>query len=701
MLRKLLTLVLPAVVLMCVVGNLTAQSSTFGPGPAPELVNPQASIWGGIGLWKTLSADTPPAKSWGTSGWMDRVSRNPGQLTITETGTSLFWSPTNRLELMVRINVNERILSRRDDQLSLGQATLNASNYSACTGCPLLAGPVALPGFAINQLRNPIYNLLTGRAGYFPLYPYINRRLQAGVGDVVVGGQYNLLSESRGDSVSVAIHPWLSIPTHHAATTLFSVGDQTGTVLSGVDLLISKKAGMAGLYFNGGVEYLPTVKSAGIELVGPTADIPIRLGIDIPRTKKIQFIAELTGDFFVSQSTPNTSFGSPDPIDATAGFRAYIKNWFALNAGYRRPVNEYGGDKNGFYFSITTSNYPVAPAPPLPLPPTVSCSADPARATPGTAVRLIATGTTTGGGLLTYSWNTMAGRLENGNTAEARLDTTGLKAGDYTATVRVTDGNGGFSDCTANLTIYEVPKHPPTASCSVSARQVTKGEAVTFTVDGNSSDGRPLTYRWSGAVTGTNRTARLDTTSLSAGSYTGSARVSDDRGLTADCSASTTVVVPPVVETPKSQVLNTCSFTGKSNVASPARVNNECKAILDDAALRLQQQGDASLVLVGNQDEKEVAKAKKLAGKKKTPADLGAQRASNVKDYLVTEKGIAAGRIEVRSASGGNPECVLTLVPRGATYDGPGAAVTEPKPQPRNKKPVAKKKPAADAAPKQ
>jgi hypothetical protein len=142
-------------------------------------------------------------------------------------------------------------------------------------------------------------------------------------------------------------------------------------------------------------------------------------------------------------------------------------------------------------------------------------------------------------------------------------------------------------------------------------------------VDGNSQDGRPLTYRWSGAVTGTNRTARLDTTSLSAGSYTGTARVSDDRGLTADCSASTTVVVPPVVETPKSQVLNTCSFTGKSNVALPARVNNECKAILDDAALRLQQQGDASLVLVGNARTPEVAKAKKAGWQEEDARRLG------------------------------------------------------------------------------
>src|SRR5579871_1596724 len=689
MFRKLLTLVLPVVILMGAAGVLSAQQ--IGPGPAPDPVLPMGSIWGGVGLWKTLSADTPPAKSWGTSGWMDRINRNPGQMTITETGTSLFWSPTDRLELMVRVNVNTRIDARRDDELSLGQATLFQLHYNACRRCPLLAAPVAMPGLAINQLRNPIYNLLTGRAGYFPLFPYVNRRLQTGGGDVVVGGEYNIASENRGDSVSFAIHPWFSIPTHHQQGPLFNTGDQTGTFLSGVDFLLSKKQGMAGLYFNGGYEFLPTVKSGGVTLISSMSDIPVRVGMNIPRTSRLQFIVEGTGDFFIG-GTPNTSFGSPSPIDVTAGFRAYVKDWLALNAGYRRPVNEYGGDKNGFYFSITTTNVPVAPVPVAPPPPTVSCSADPARTTPGNMIRLIATGSTTASGALSYSWNTMAGTLQGANTAEARLDSTNLRPGDYSATVRVTDSNGSFSDCTTNFSIFEAPKHPPTASCSVSSRSVNRGERVTFTVTGNSPDGRPLTYRWSGAVSGTGTSANLDTTSLSAGTYTGTARVSDDRGLTADCSASTTVSVPAPPPTPKSQVLNTCSFTSASNKARPARVNNECKAILDDAALRLQQQGDATLVVAGSETEKETDAAKKAA-RKKTPADLGAQRAANVKDYLVTEKGIAAGRIEVRSATSGNADCVLTLVPRGASYDGPGAAVTEPNPQPRDaKKPAAKKK---------
>jgi outer membrane protein OmpA-like peptidoglycan-associated protein len=392
----------------------------------------------------------------------------------------------------------------------------------------------------------------------------------------------------------------------------------------------------------------------------------------------LQFIIEGTADAFLNQGTPNT--GANSPIDATAGFRGYLRNWLTVNAGYRRPLNQYGGDKNGFYFALSAANYPVAATPVMAAPPSVTCSANPARVMAGTAVRLSATATSTTGRTLTYSWNSMAGRIE-GTGAEVRMDTTGLRPGDYKATVRVTDGDA-FADCTANLTVYEPPRpKAPTASCSVSRGSVNRGEAVTFTVDANSPDNRPLTYRWSGAVTGTGRTARLDTSSMGAGTYTANMHVTDDRGLSADCSASTSVNVPAPPATPKSRLLNTCSFSGKSNKLRPARVDNACKAVLDDVALRLQSEGDSSAVLVGNMDPKE---AKMPKGSKKAPADLGAQRAANVKDYLVTEKGLSASRLQVRSASGGPAEVQIHLVPRGANYDGPGAAVTEPKPQPRN-----------------
>jgi len=694
MLRRHLVAVLAVLIVIASAGLAAGQSgAAFGPGPSPDAYNPQASIYGEIGLWKVLSAETPPSHSFGTSGWIDRINRNPGQLTITQTGTSLFFAPSSRVELGLRVNVNTKIQSRREDELGLGQATLNSLNYSGgCPGCPILGGPVPMPGTIIPQLRNPLNNQLTGRTGYYPLFPYVNRRLQAGFGDVEVSGKINIASEQRGQDVSFAIRPFIDIPTHRDPQALLNTGGQTGTVSSGIDAILSKRVGdAAGLYLNVGYEYLPADKHAGATLIGSTSMIPIRAGINLPRTGRLQAIIELTSENYLNQGTPNSTFGSPDPIDATGGLRWYIKSWIALNGAYRHTLNQSGGDKNGFFFALTTSNYPIAPAPALPMPPTVSCSADPARATPGTMVRLTAIASTTTGRTLSYAWTSPDGRID-GSGPSARYDTTGLRAGDHTATVRVSDGADGFADCTTTIVIYNPPPppKPPTASCSVDRSSVTRGEAVNFSVNANSPDGRPLTYAWSGAVRGAGRTARLDTTSLNAGSYTGNAHVTDDRGLSADCSASTNVTIPAPPPPPEAKLLNTCSFTGKSNKLKPARVDNACKAILDDIALRLQSDSDATAVLVGNADPTEVKVAK---GSKKAPADLGAQRASNVKGYLVEEKGLAGNRMEVRSASGGPAEVQIHLVPRGATYRGAGAAVTEPKAVVEHKKKAA---PAAD-----
>ena len=84
----------------------------------------------------------------------------------------------------------------------------------------------------------------------------------------------------------------------------------------------------------------------------------------------------------------------------------------------------------------------------------------------------------------------------------------------------------------------------------------------------------------------------------------------------------------------------------------PARVDNEAKACLDDVALNLQQQTDATAVVVGE-----------AASDERHADTLAAQRAVNTKDYLVTEKGIDASRISVRTGTQGNKEVENYLVP--------------------------------------
>jgi hypothetical protein len=115
-------------------------------------------------------------------------------------------------------------------------------------------------------------------------------------------------------------------------------------------------------------------------------------------------------------------------------------------------------------------------------------------------------------------------------------------------------------------------------------------------------------------------------------------------------------------------------------------VDNTCKAELDDVALKLQQDPDAKLVVVGNSGPKE--KRKNLAG----------ERALNVKAYISggeAKQNIDPSRIETRTGNAGTATSEQWIVPAGATF--PEASTTTPvdetkvKAVPDHPKPVAKK----------
>jgi outer membrane protein OmpA-like peptidoglycan-associated protein len=91
------------------------------------------------------------------------------------------------------------------------------------------------------------------------------------------------------------------------------------------------------------------------------------------------------------------------------------------------------------------------------------------------------------------------------------------------------------------------------------------------------------------------------------------------------------------------------------------RIDNVCKRILDDVALRLQSEPRASAVIIGYSDPRE-ARAAKVAG----------DRATNGVKYL-GEKGIDASRVSTRTGSGQagaeqNRRIDVIFVPEGATY---------------------------------
>jgi hypothetical protein len=300
----------------------------------------------------------------------------------------------------------------------------------------------------------------------------------------------------------------------------------------------------------------------------------------------------------------------------------------------------------------------IVPPPPV----AYSCTASPSPAFPGDPITVTGTATNLNPKkTATYSWTGSGGVKVTGDSTTGQIDTAGLAPGNYTVTGHVSEGQkvGLFADCTANFTIKQF--EPPTISCSANPTTVpASGGTSTITAQGVSPQNRPLTYTFSasaGQISGSGSTATLSTTGAPAGPITVTCNVQDDKGQTA--TSTTTVSVeqpPPPPPAPKTKTL--CSINFDRDKRRPARVDNEAKACLDDVALNLQQQTDATAVLVG-----EAASTEKKAD------TLAAQRAVNTKDYLVKEKGIDASRISVRTGTQGNKEVENYLVPAGATFD--------------------------------
>jgi hypothetical protein len=298
----------------------------------------------------------------------------------------------------------------------------------------------------------------------------------------------------------------------------------------------------------------------------------------------------------------------------------------------------------------------ITPPPPV----TYQCAASPASVYPGDPITITGTATNLNPKKnATYSWTGNNGVKVTGDSATGNVDTNGLNPGSYTVTGHTSQGQkaGQFADCTANFEVKQF--EPPTISCSANPTTLKPGDSSTITAQGVSPQNRPLTYTYStsaGQINGSNNSATLNTSGAPAGPITVTANVSDDKGQTASTTCSVNIEQPPPPPQPKTQTL--CSINFDRDKRRPARVDNEAKACLDDVALNLQQQTDATAVLVGE-----------AASDEKKADTLAAQRGVNTKDYLVKEKGIDASRISVRTGTQGNKEVENYLVPAGATFD--------------------------------
>jgi outer membrane protein OmpA-like peptidoglycan-associated protein len=200
-----------------------------------------------------------------------------------------------------------------------------------------------------------------------------------------------------------------------------------------------------------------------------------------------------------------------------------------------------------------------------------------------------------------------------------------------------------------------------------------------------SADNRPIniTYVANGGKLSSNRNqATLDTADTGPGPIAVRATAFDDRQL----SASTVVTVnveAAAAAVPTAQKLMELDYNPNSGY-----VDNRSKAVLDDVALKLQQDPNLTAVLSGSADAGE-------------PHSMGLQRAQNAMAYLTKFKGIDPQRIQVKAGTDAGRKVEVWTMPAGTAL--PGATPAQPPqgatPQDQPVQTVPADQPAATPAP--
>ncbi|HSM86112.1 MAG TPA: OmpA family protein [Candidatus Limnocylindrales bacterium] len=202
---------------------------------------------------------------------------------------------------------------------------------------------------------------------------------------------------------------------------------------------------------------------------------------------------------------------------------------------------------------------------------------------------------------------------------------------------------------------------PPRISCTASPATVRVGETSMITCDAVSPDNHPISIAFvsnGGKLSASRNQATLDTADSGPGPIAVRATAFDDRQLSATAITNINVeaATPPP---PTPQKLTELEFKPNS-----AYVDNRSKAILDDVALKMEQDPTSTVSLTGSAEEMESPR-------------LASQRADNAKAYLTKSKGIDPQRIQTKAGGTGRKVEIMAL-PAGAV---PPAEQQPPKPE--------------------
>ena len=158
-------------------------------------------------------------------------------------------------------------------------------------------------------------------------------------------------------------------------------------------------------------------------------------------------------------------------------------------------------------------------------------------------------------------------------------------------------------------------------------------------------DGDSVEVMWDAAAgtlsSRTGDTVTWNTTGVAPGSGRIVGRADDGYGGTVDCEVRVSVTAPPQPGVPTMLEFMCAEFA-----SAGSRIDNRCKAVLDDVALQMRQNPGATAMIVGHSDSR---------GSDDANATAAMERSANAKTYLMDTHGIDASRIAVEGHGSAEP----------------------------------------------
>ena len=416
---------------------------------------------GTTGLFKTWDAENLQKGETNFTFGYDQFKRDPGQLTIGRAVAGAAVGVVDRFEIFGAVDFHRRI-------------TADNILYHSIDGSPAMTP--------------------SGNYYFTQDAPFIGVNSNSGPSDIRIGGRINLLSERRGNAISLAVGGIGTIPTKTTDAVLRR-GLTKGRYDRGAFMLFSKTAAdVIRFHVNG-----------GFNIVGKPQDPDVRLqnefvwrgGVELPVHSSVHFIAELSGMNLWGNSDDRFVQDDLDPyrpMDLIVGVRYYPTRGAALGAGYQASLHRFSdvpnlqverGGNHGFVvqgsFGTRRSLEPL----------TVSCSVSRSSMMQDETATIRANAYNPQGGRLTYSWSASGGTIKGSGD---QADFSASAPGTYTLTATVSS-NRETASCSSQVTVTRRPV-APTVSVEPATFSLIPGESANLRCVASDVNNSPLTYAW-------------------------------------------------------------------------------------------------------------------------------------------------------------------------------------------------------------